>query len=67
LHPVGLLFPRINEDARSNSHQVYTQYVISIAFPLQQSLHEGVSVLRYTYMACLSVFFLFIWHRTMIL
>jgi hypothetical protein len=23
LHLVGLLFPRINDDARSNSHQVY--------------------------------------------
>jgi len=23
LHPVGLLFPRINDDARSNSHQAY--------------------------------------------
>ena len=30
--------------------------VIPIAFPLQQWLHERVSVLRYTYIACLVVF-----------
>jgi len=28
-------------------------YVVLIAFPLQQRLHERTSVLRYTYMACL--------------
>ena len=28
-----------------------SQYVILIAFPLQQWLHERVSVLRYTYIA----------------
>jgi hypothetical protein len=34
-----------------------SEYVILIAFPLQQCLHERASVLRYTYIACL-VFFL---------
>jgi len=29
------------------------EYVIIIAFPLQQRLHERASVLRYTYTACL--------------
>jgi hypothetical protein len=29
-----------------------TQYVIIIAFPLQQWLHEHASMLRYTYIAC---------------
>jgi len=31
----------------------YPQYVILIAFPLQQLLHEGASMLHYTYTACL--------------
>ena len=30
-----------------------TQYVLLIAFPLQQWLHERASMLRYTYAACL--------------
>ena len=31
----------------------FTEYVILIAFPLQQRLHERASVLCYTYIACL--------------
>ena len=31
----------------------YSEYVIIIAFPLQQRLHELASLLRYTYMDCL--------------
>ena len=34
----------------TNTH---SEYVILIAFPLQQWLHERASVLRYTYIACL--------------
>jgi hypothetical protein len=34
----------------TNTH---SQYVILIAFPLQQWLHERASILRYTYIACL--------------
>jgi hypothetical protein len=34
----------------TNTH---SQYVIIIVFPLQQLLHERVSLLRYTYIACL--------------
>ena len=34
----------------TNTH---SQYVILIAFPLQQWLHERASMLRYTYSACL--------------
>ena len=30
-----------------------SEYVILIAFPLQQLLQERASILRYTYMACL--------------
>ena len=30
----------------------YSEYVILIAFPLQQWLHERSSVLRYTYIVC---------------
>jgi hypothetical protein len=34
----------------TNTH---SQYVILIAFPLQQWLRERASILRYTYVACL--------------
>ena len=34
----------------TNTH---SQYVVLIAFPLQQWLHKRASALRYTYMACL--------------
>jgi len=34
----------------------HLQYVIHIAFPLQQWLHELASTLRNTYIACLFVF-----------
>jgi len=34
----------------TDTHSVY---VISIAFPLQQWLHERASLLRYTYIVCL--------------
>ena len=34
-----------------------SEYVIFIAFPLQQWLHEHASVLCYTYIACLSCLF----------
>jgi hypothetical protein len=35
---------------KANTH---SQYVILIAFPLQQQLHERASMLRYTYIGCL--------------
>jgi len=31
----------------------HSEYVIPIAFPRQQRLRQRVSVLRYTYLACL--------------
>ena len=34
----------------------YPEYVIFIAFPLQQWLHERASMLRYTYIACIFFF-----------
>jgi hypothetical protein len=34
----------------TNTH---SEYVILIAFPLQQWLHERASVLRYTYIGCI--------------
>ena len=37
----------------TNTH---SQYVILIAFPLQQWLHERVSLLPYTYTACIVMF-----------
>ena len=36
----------------TNTH---SQYVIIIAFPLQQRLYERASLLRYTYIACLGL------------
>ena len=33
-----------------------SEYALLIAFPLQQWLHEGALVLRYTYVACLVIF-----------
>ena len=38
---------------------MYSEYVILIAFPLQQRLHERASLLRYTYIACLVYLFVF--------
>jgi hypothetical protein len=37
----------------TNTH---SEYVILIAFPLHQWLHERASMLRYTYIACLAYF-----------
>ena len=33
----------------------HSEYVILIAFPLQQWLHERALLLRYTYIACLVI------------
>ena len=35
--------------------KTHSEHVIIIAFPLQQWLNERVSMLRYTYIACLAV------------
>ena len=32
---------------------MHSDYVTHIGFPLQQQLHKGTSVLRYTYNTCL--------------
>jgi hypothetical protein len=44
--------------ARTRKHAHTDQYVILIAFPLQQWFRERASVLRYTYIACLVLVFL---------
>ena len=44
--------------ARTRKHAHTDQYVILIAFPLQQWFRERASVLRYTYVACLVLVFL---------
>jgi len=36
-----------------------SEYIIRIAFPLQQWLHERTSVLRYTYIVCIVGIFLY--------
>jgi hypothetical protein len=38
---------------RLKATNTHSEYVIATAFPLLQRLHERVSVLRYTYIACL--------------
>ena len=37
----------------ANTH---SEYVMLIALPLQQSLHEHASMLRYTYVVCLVLY-----------
>jgi len=37
----------------SKTKNTHSEYVILIAFPLQQWLHERALMLRYTYIACL--------------
>jgi len=34
-------------------NNAHSEYVISIAYPMQQWLHKGASMLRYIYTACL--------------
>jgi len=46
------------DDNMAHTHRVldtntHSEYIIVIAFPLQQWLHERASILRYTYIACL--------------
>ena len=43
-------------EATPHTH-THTEYLILIAFPRQQCLHERISVLRYTYVECLVVVF----------
>jgi len=38
------------------STDTHIEYVMLIAFPLQQNLHERASMLRYKYTACLVIF-----------
>jgi hypothetical protein len=40
-------------DARTRKHAHTDQYVILIAFPLQQWFRERASMLRHTYIVCL--------------
>ena len=40
---------------RIKATDTHSEYVILLAFPLQQWLHESASTLRYTYVACLVV------------
>ena len=42
----------------TNTH---SEYVIRVAFPLQQRLHERASVLLYTYIACIVYFSIINW------
>jgi len=32
LHPVGILFPHINDDARSKSHKKYAGWCLGLSF-----------------------------------
>ena len=44
---------RMHAHTRKNAHT--DQYVIPISFPRQQRLHERVSKLRFTYIACVFI------------
>jgi hypothetical protein len=48
--------PGTHVHARTRKRAHTDQYVIFIAFPLQQCLRERASMLRYTYIACLFFF-----------
>jgi len=48
----------------TNTH---SYYVILIAFPLQQWLHERGSLLRYTYSACLVTMNFLAWKKKIII
>ena len=37
----------------TNAKNTHSEYIIRTAFPLQQTLYERASMLRYTYTACL--------------
>jgi hypothetical protein len=50
-------------DIKGYKHTL-TEYVILIAFPLQQWLHDRASLLRYTYIACLVLFSLTVYSST---
>ena len=49
----------IRKATHTHTH-THTQYVILIAFPLQQRLQESALVLRYTYIACLGIYSYFL-------
>jgi hypothetical protein len=40
---------------KATQTHTHSEYVILIAFPLQQLLQERASMLRYTYIACLVI------------
>ena len=42
----------------------HTEYVILIALPLQQWVHERASMLRHAYIACIVVYFKQTWAKT---
>jgi len=48
----------------TNTH---SYYVILIAFPLQQWLHERDSMLRYTYIACHVTMNFLVWKKKIVI
>ena len=48
---------------RTKATDTHSEYVILIAFPLQQWLHEHASMLRYTYIACIVLNCSIMWRR----
>jgi hypothetical protein len=49
--------PGTHMHARTRKHAHTDQYVILIAFPQQQWFRERASMLRYTYIGCIVVFY----------
>jgi hypothetical protein len=46
-------YKKIQVSLKPKASNTHSEYVILIAFPLQQWLHKRGSVLRYTYIVCL--------------
>ena len=51
--PQMTIWPMHNECWIPKATNTLSEYVTLIAFPLQQRLHEHMSMLHYTYIACL--------------
>jgi len=47
----------------TNATDTHSEYVILIAFPLQQWLYEHASILRYMYIACIVLNCSIMWRR----
>ena len=61
IHTCGRAHAHARPHLRAHTHK--HKQVIIIAFPMQQSLRERASMLRYTYIACIVGFSNGVWMR----